>query len=53
MNSLQNLEQVLLDGSGEIHIDAAVRERAVIPIERMLAFAREHGVSGKLQQSGA
>lgn len=40
MNSLQNLEQVLISGDNEIHIDPAIRNKAVIPIERMLAFAR-------------
>ena len=39
MNALQNLEQVLHDGRNEIHIDPGLRERAVVPIERMLAFA--------------
>ncbi len=47
MNSLQNLEQVLNSGDQEIHIDPAVRERAVIPIQRMLDFARAHGIGGK------
>lgn len=49
MNSLQNLERALEDASNEIHIDPAIRERALAPIERMLAFARKHGVSGKSQ----
>jgi quinolinate synthase len=49
MNSLQNLEQVLIQGSNEIHVDAGTRRRAVIPIERMLEFARTHGISGKFQ----
>ena len=47
MNSLQNLEQVLSNGGNEIHIDAALRDRAVKPIQRMLDFAREHGSGGK------
>ncbi len=44
MNSLQNLSQVLESGENEILIDPAIRERAVIPIRRMLGFAREHGI---------
>ncbi len=40
MNALQNLEQVLQQSGNEIHIDPAIRDRAVVPIERMLAFAR-------------
>ncbi|MCG6860447.1 MAG: quinolinate synthase NadA [Chromatiaceae bacterium] len=47
MNALQNLEQVLLTGGREIHIDPKVRERAVLPIQRMLDFAREHGIGVK------
>jgi quinolinate synthase len=43
MNALQNLEQVLLSGKQEVHIDPGIRERAVVPIERMLEFARERG----------
>ncbi len=48
MNALQNLEDVLLKGDNEISIDSNLRERAVKPIDRMLSFAREHGISGKL-----
>ncbi|MES9968736.1 MAG: quinolinate synthase NadA [Candidatus Thiodiazotropha sp.] len=47
MNSLQNLEQVLDSGENEIHIDEAVRSRAVIPIQRMLDFAAQQGVGMK------
>jgi quinolinate synthase len=43
MNVLQNLAQVLETGANEIHIDPAIRERAVLPIQRMLDFARERG----------
>jgi quinolinate synthase len=44
MNALQNLEQVLLTGAQEVRINEAVRQRAVIPIQRMLDFARIQGV---------
>jgi quinolinate synthase len=42
MNALQNLEEVLVSGDNEIVIDPAVRERAVVPIQRMLDFASTH-----------
>jgi len=44
MNALQNLSQVLENGTNEIHIDPAIRERAVRPIQRMLDFSREYGI---------
>ena len=45
MNALQNLEEVLRRGHNEVQIDPAIRERAVLPIRRMLDFAIEHGIS--------
>lgn len=42
MNALQNLETALKTGGPEIHIDPAIRERAVLPIQRMLDFSRTH-----------
>ncbi len=47
MNALQNLEQVLDSGQNRIEIDPAIRERAVIPIQRMLDFAAEHKIGMK------
>ena len=44
MNALQNLERVLVEGDNEILIDEEIRRRAVTPIQRMLDFAREHGI---------
>lgn len=44
MNALQNLAAVLERGDQEIRIDESVRQRAVPPIQRMLDFAREHGI---------
>ncbi len=41
MNALQNLEQVLRSGENAIHIDEAVRRRAVVSIQRMLDFAEQ------------
>ncbi|HID45498.1 MAG TPA: quinolinate synthase NadA [Chromatiaceae bacterium] len=46
MNALQNLEQLLIRGDNEIHIEEDIRKKAVIPIQRMLDFAREHGIGG-------
>ena len=39
MNGLQNLAEVLATGSNQVHVDAAVREKAVTCIQRMLDFA--------------
>lgn len=44
MNALQNLEQILCTPDQEILIEPAIRERAVIPIQRMLDFARARGI---------
>jgi len=44
MNALQNLAQLLETGANEIHIDPEIRKRAVLPIRRMLDFARERGI---------
>jgi len=44
MNALTNLATALENGSNEIEIDPEIREHAVLPIQRMLDFAREHGV---------
>ncbi len=46
MNSLQNLEEVLISGHNAIDIDAQIRVDAVKSIQRMLDFAAEHGISG-------
>jgi quinolinate synthase len=46
MNALQNLEQLLIRGHNEIHIEESIRARAVIPIQRMLDFARTRGIGG-------
>lgn len=47
MNALQNLEQVLLKGDQEILIDPALGRRALVPIRRMLDFARERGIGAR------
>jgi quinolinate synthase len=49
MNALQNLEQVLVRGDQVIEIEEPVRRRAVVPIQRMLDFARARGITGRRQ----
>ncbi len=44
MNGLQNLADVLEQGSNEILVDPAIIPRAVQPIKRMLDFARQINV---------
>jgi quinolinate synthase len=41
MNGLRNLARVLEVGDHEILIDEAIRERAALPIRRLLEFARQ------------
>ena len=40
MNGLINLAEVLEQGNNEIHVDPAIIPRAVLPIRRMLDFAK-------------
>jgi quinolinate synthase len=39
MNGLENLAEVLEHGDQEIFVDDALREKALIPLQRMLDFA--------------
>jgi quinolinate synthase len=41
MNGLLNLAAVLESGANEIHVDEAIGKRAVLPIQRMLDFAKQ------------
>jgi quinolinate synthase len=41
MNGLLNLAEVLEKGNNEIHVDPAIIPRAVLPIKRMLDFAKQ------------
>jgi len=41
MNGLVNLAEVLESGLNEIHVDPDIAQRALLPIERMLDFARQ------------
>ncbi len=47
MNALHNLEQVLIRGDQEIQVHEAVRQQAVVSIQRMLDFARERGIGAR------
>lgn len=40
MNSLEKIIDNLEQGSGEIHVDAPLRARAMLPLQRMLSFRR-------------
>jgi quinolinate synthase len=42
MNSLTKLARALESGSGEVLVPEDIRIRAIVPIERMLEFARTH-----------
>lgn len=42
MNGLRSLAHVLETGANEIHVDADIRERALVSLSRMLEFGREH-----------
>src|SRR5665811_1179832 len=44
MNGLLNLAEVLETGRNEIFVDPAIITRAVLPIERMLDFAKQIGL---------
>lgn len=50
MNGLANLAEVLERGHNEIFVDPAIGQRALVPIDRMLAFAAEH--KRRVQASG-
>jgi len=48
MNGLKAIEEALMDASGhEIFVDAALRERALLPLDRMLSFAKTNRVAVK------
>lgn len=44
MNGLRKLVTVLETGSNEIHIDESIRQQAVVPLHRMLQFAKERAI---------
>ena len=44
MNALDNLESTLLSGSNEIFIDEAIRQAAMVPLQRMVDFQASGGL---------
>ncbi|MFO7607229.1 MAG: quinolinate synthase NadA [Desulfurivibrionaceae bacterium] len=47
MNGLRNLAETLESGGHEITVDETIRQKAVIPLKRMMDFARERGIAMK------
>ena len=44
MNALDNLETSLRDGTNEIFVDPAIREKALLPLQRMVDFAASNQI---------
>ncbi len=44
MNGLRNLVSVLETGGNEIHVEESIRQRAVLPLNRMLDFAKGQAI---------
>lgn len=44
MNTLENLYQALLEEKNVIEVDETVRQKALIPLDRMLNFSRQQGI---------
>jgi quinolinate synthase len=47
MNDLETLEQVFTRNDNEVFVDPAIGERAMVPLRRMLNFAKELQVAIK------
>ncbi|NOQ46233.1 MAG: quinolinate synthase NadA, partial [Desulfobulbaceae bacterium] len=47
MNGLRNLKQVLETGANEIVVEESIRRKAIIPLKRMMDFAKERDISMK------
>lgn len=47
MNGLRNLAETLKTGSNEIVVAESIRRKAVIPLKRMMDFARDRGIAMK------
>ncbi|MCB2184234.1 MAG: quinolinate synthase NadA [Desulfobulbaceae bacterium] len=47
MNGLRNLKQVLETGTNEIEVEEHIRSRALVPLQRMMDFAKERAISMK------
>lgn len=49
MNGLRNLKEILETEANEIVVEESLRRKAVIPIKRMLDFAKEREISMKMK----
>ncbi len=47
MNGLRNLARTLETGNDEITVEETIRKKALIPLQRMMDFAREYKISMK------
>lgn len=47
MNGLRNLKQVLGSGENEIEVDETIRTKALVPLKRMMDFAKERNITMK------
>ncbi|MCF8056984.1 MAG: quinolinate synthase NadA [Desulfocapsa sp.] len=52
MNGLRNLKHILETGANEIVVEESVRRKALIPLKRMMDFAKELHVSMKMKGNG-
>ena len=41
LNSLEKLERVLETGANEIHVEDSIRQKALLPLQRMLDFKKQ------------
>ena len=44
MNTLVNLYEALRDGTNTIEVDEAVRQKALIPLDKMISFSQQQGI---------
>ena len=44
MNTLVNLYEALRDGTNTIEVDEAVRQKALLPLDRMISFSQQQGI---------
>ncbi len=51
MNYLSNLLEVIEQEKNEIQVDSAIREKAVVCIDRMLDFATKHKIGVQSQKN--
>jgi quinolinate synthase len=53
MNGLENLESTLRSGTNEVHVEPHIREKALVPIQRMLEFSKSFGLVGGTQNQAS